>query len=348
MYQDAGSSHVSSNQAHTVHVYRITSSWSEGTCNGTAGSVCWNDQPSKDNTSLASVAVDGVPVGAWRDFSGANVINVVQGWVDGTYTNYGVMVMNDVSNENDDGAHKFYSDDQGSSAPRIWIQYEILPTPTPSDTPSNTPTNTPTATPTSFTTHDTTIVTSKDTHIRDSSASNYTSRNYGVYNRVLAGYYDGWGYGRLRALVEFNLSSIPSNATVTDCVLSAYQDVGAAHDSSNQAHVLHVYRITSSWVEGVKNGGAGSVCWNDQPTKNDTSLASLSVNGLAAGAWQDWSGSALNSIVQGWINGTYANYGVMIMNDVSNETDDGAHKFYSDDMGYNAPKIWIEYTVPSP
>jgi len=359
LYQDVGAAHASSDQDHIVHVYRITSGWVEGDQNGAAGSVCWNDQPTINTSSLASMSIVGVGGGTWRDFSGSALTSVVQDWVDGTYSNYGLMIMNDVGNENDDGAHKFYSDDQGSSPPKIWVDYTVYPTATPTDTPtdtpsstptftpSNTPTDSPTATPTQYTSHDTTIYTTKDTHIRDYN-SNYQGRNYGVYNRLLIGYYAGYGYGHQRAMVEYDLSSIPSNATVTGAVLSLYQDVGSSHSNSNQDHALHVYRITSGWDEGTKNGAPGSVCWNDQPAKDNTSLASMSINGVGGGTWRDFSNSALTSVVQGWVSGSYTNYGVMIMNDVGNENDDGAHKFYSDNQGSSPPQIWISYTVPVP
>jgi len=95
------------------------------------------------------MSIAGVGSGTWRDFSTTALKDVVQGWVNGTYGNYGVMIMNDAGNENDDGAHRFYSDDQGSSAPQIWVDYTIYPTATPTNTPTNTPTatNTPTSTP---------------------------------------------------------------------------------------------------------------------------------------------------------------------------------------------------------
>ncbi|HNT36065.1 MAG TPA: DNRLRE domain-containing protein, partial [bacterium] len=135
------------------------------------------------------------------------------------------------------------------------------PTFTPTFTPTNTPTMTPTNTPTSFITDERTILTDADTHIRDYN-TDYMARNYGVYNRLLIGYYNGFGFYHQRSLVRFGISSIPSNATIVEAKLSLYQDVGSSHASSNQDHVIHLYRLTSSWVEGTQNGAAGSVCWN--------------------------------------------------------------------------------------
>ncbi|HNT34226.1 MAG TPA: family 10 glycosylhydrolase, partial [bacterium] len=274
LYQDVGASHASSDQPHTVHLYRVTSTWAEGTVNGAAGSVCWNDQPTINTTSLGSLNIEGVAAGTWREWTGASVVNLVQGWVNGSITNRGVMFRNSTTNEDDDGAHKFYSDDQGTNPPRLWVRYQLLPTPTPTNTPTRTPTPTVTPTPTSFTTHEAVINATKDSHIRDYN-DDYKSRNYGLYNRLLIGYYSGWGYAHQRAMVEFDISSIPSNATVLESNVSLYQDVGAAHASSDQSHDVHLYRVTTAWQEGACNGTAGTVCWNDQPTINTTSLGSL-------------------------------------------------------------------------
>jgi len=347
LYQDIGSAHASSNQVHTVHLYRITGTWAEGANNGTAGSVCWNDQPAVNTTSLGSMSINGVPGGTWREWGGSGVVNLVQGWLNGSIQNRGVMFRNSTADENDDGAHKFYSDNQGTNPPRLWIRYHVLPTPTPTNTPTVTPTFTASPTPTSYTEHEVMISTTKDSHVRDYN-DDYKARNYGVYNRLLIGYYNGWGYYHQRGMVGFDVSEIPSNATVVECNVTLYQDIGAAHASSDQPHTVHAYRITSPWSEGTSNGTPGSVCWNDQPTINTTSLASLAIAGVGAGTFRAWSGSGLTSVVQGWINGSYANYGIMFMNSVSNENDDGAHKFYSKEQGSAPPTVYIKYRLPAP
>jgi len=112
--------------------------------------------------------------------------------------------------------------------------------------------------------------------------------------------------------------------------------------------VVDIYRVTSSWAEGTQNGAAGSVCWNDQPSINTTSLGSLTIAGVAGGTWREWTSAGLKSVVQGWVNGSTPNYGLCVRNSTANETDDGAHKFYSKEQGSAPPMIYVRYWVPAP
>ncbi|HNT33645.1 MAG TPA: hypothetical protein PKH07_01455, partial [bacterium] len=81
--------------------------------------------------------------------------NVVQGWINGSYANRGLLFRNSTANEDDDGAHKFYSAEQGSAPPSLYIRYAlpVVATSTPSNTPTPTVTNTPTRTPTATSTY---------------------------------------------------------------------------------------------------------------------------------------------------------------------------------------------------
>ncbi|MBD3372618.1 MAG: DNRLRE domain-containing protein [Candidatus Coatesbacteria bacterium] len=60
--------------------YRITSSWNEN-------SVIWNTRPSWGGTSYDNVIADGAT--GWWEF---DITNLVAGWIDDSYENYGVAI----------------------------------------------------------------------------------------------------------------------------------------------------------------------------------------------------------------------------------------------------------------
>ena len=61
-----------------IGIYRITADWGETT-------VTWNNQPTHDGTLIASRNWEEA-ISGWRDW---NVKSCVQGWADGSYSNYG-------------------------------------------------------------------------------------------------------------------------------------------------------------------------------------------------------------------------------------------------------------------
>ncbi len=67
-------------RTHTATVYRITSSWSEGT-------VTWNSSP----TFAEAYGSRSIPSRTWGWYN-FDVTNLVRGWVNGSFSNYGMMV----------------------------------------------------------------------------------------------------------------------------------------------------------------------------------------------------------------------------------------------------------------
>lgn len=97
-----------------------------------------------------------------------------------------------------------------------------------------------------------------------------------------------------RSLVQFDFSAIPSGSTVNSATLYLYTT--SVPSASQQ---LDVHRNQSSWTETGVN-------WNNKPTIG--TIDSSTAGGTSTG-WKSWN---VLSLVQGWINGTYANYGVQI------------------------------------
>jgi RHS repeat-associated protein len=122
------------------------------------------------------------------------------------------------------------------------------------------------------------------------------------------------GTNASRALLQFNLAAIPSTNTVVSAKLLLY--LGSASTSAPAS--LSVYQLTHTWTTGAT--------WNTYDGTNNwatsggdfSGTAAGTTNGIAAtGAWYSWSPTAL---VQGWVNGTIANDGLIVKEPTENVT----------------------------
>lgn len=120
-------------------------------------------------------------------------------------------------------------------------------------------------------------------------------RNFGGLTELVVGrsIIDGDGY-RFRILVRFDVTGIPAGSTITAATLSMYHD-GSTSDSL----VVLAKRITATWSESL-------VRWNNQPNRiNPQGIRAIN---RAAGRY-DWE---VAPIVQGWVNGTFGQHGLML------------------------------------
>jgi hypothetical protein len=105
----------------------VTSVWTEG--DGASG-VTWSTRPTIGVSDLAVAAfsqatdVPGITV---YTFSGTDVEALVQSWIDGDTTNYGVALLSSVGN----GIVKLYSDDVATETlrPVLSVEYYVVPEP---------------------------------------------------------------------------------------------------------------------------------------------------------------------------------------------------------------------------
>jgi hypothetical protein len=98
-------------RSRTITTYRIGSSWSES-------SVTWNTSPSIGE-SYGSTLVTHDVVGKWYSF---DVTDLVRGWANGSYTNYGVMLRGPEWSGSDSSWKAFYTS-ESSSDPYLEITY---------------------------------------------------------------------------------------------------------------------------------------------------------------------------------------------------------------------------------
>lgn len=164
-----------------------------------------------------------------------------------------------------------------------------------------------------------------------------------------------------RALVRFDLSTIPAGSTITSVTLRMN-----CEQSSGVAAPFSVHRVTASWGEGTSNGGlsgggaastTGDATWIHRffNTENWTtpggdfiSTASASINIQDLGFYE-WTGAGLVADAQAWVNDPEMNFGLLIKsNEVASRT---GKRFGSRETSIpdRIPKLIVEFTpVPAP
>ncbi|MDI6603881.1 MAG: DNRLRE domain-containing protein [Thermoanaerobacteraceae bacterium] len=129
--------------------------------------------------------------------------------------------------------------------------------------------------------------------------SGYPTTNTGSDKNLWIGrYFIGFsGNSVYRALVQFDVSSIPAGSTVTNAILRLY--IGLVTNSSIAANITP-YLVTGVWDENT-------VTWNTAPAVNMSVFGTISA--VTGPGWYEWN---ITNIVNGWVNGVYANNGVML------------------------------------
>ena len=149
-----------------------------------------------------------------------------------------------------------------------------------------------------------------------------------------------------RALLHFDLRAISAGASVTAATLSLFT-------FSTPAASITANRVTADWTEGTENGtcnGTGTTWANRTETLGWTAAgADFTGTGAVTGtlpggnpAWATWN---VTSLAQGWMNGSYANLGLLL----KHATEAGAPliSFPSDEYTISyplRPKLDITYT----
>jgi hypothetical protein len=162
-----------------------------------------------------------------------------------------------------------------------------------------------------------------------------------------------------RALIRFDLTSLPANATVTNVSLTI--QVNKVNNSNSSSTAL--YKVSSDWGEGnssaTGNQGQGASSATNDATwihtfyntstwtnaggdYSSTSSATASIG--TTGAYS-YTSSSMVSDVQGWINSSSSNYGWILLGDES--TNNSAKRIASREFGTaaNRPTLRVTYTV---
>lgn len=206
----------------------------------------------------------------------------------------------------------------------------FTPTLTPSPTLTFTPTVTFTPSPTSgpalpacYSGTPIGLLPSDDTYIR----ADALLSNFGSDDRIDVRPDNG---ADRRGLIKFDLSSIPSNSTITSATLYLY-----SHDNKD-GQTTFIYRVKSNWSENSVTwlswslGGdfdSGTSYFTFPPAQSNCMLT-----------------LDITSLVRAWVNGTYQNHGLMLYSTGPNHTIRYTSK--EDGTASQRPKLNIVYTAP--
>jgi hypothetical protein len=154
----------------------------------------------------------------------------------------------------------------------------------------------------------------------------YPETNYGASPNMWVGHDPDEGFHV--ALVHFDLSAIPSGATITSASLDAYVEQAASV-------TVEVHRITWSidmWSELEVN-------WYNQPSVVAAAVDSKVVAYGDIDTWVSWD---VTELVSEWVSGT-PNHGLSLQRP---SPDGGSRARFGTSESSNAPRLHIEYTMP--
>lgn len=170
-------------------------------------------------------------------------------------------------------------------------------------------------------------------------SSNNPTTSFCGADRIRAGKDDS---GNLRrGLLDFDVSRVPADATVTNADLALYLD------SASTTHVAtadyDIKQPASTWTNGATwNTPGGSASWTGG-SPGGTSYATASLNGSSDG-YKHWTPT---SLVAGWADRSLTDRGFLLK---QSETVNSMLYFYSSDALDSSkwPTLTVDYTEPTP
>ena len=152
--------------------------------------------------------------------------------------------------------------------------------------------------------------------------------------------------GNNSILLQFDLSNISSSAVITSATVTLYREAGADNGAEN----ISVYRLTRSWDEGtgVSQQSRDGATWSNATNTTawttaggDYASTEITRTSVTTDGYYTWT---ITSLVQGWVNGTWSNYGMIFANSVSG---DSQNTFTSGDdtVAAQRPQFNVSYTT---
>jgi hypothetical protein len=141
---------------------------------------------------------------------------------------------------------------------------------------------------------------------------------------------------RYQAIIEFDLAAIPANSNITTATLYLYEE------QTQAGQTINLHRVTNSWNDSEVTwlqrmaGVPWSAPGGDYAGSSEASFAPDVAN--------QYRQIDLTTVTQGWVDGTFANYGLLLRATGSA----GGVKFRSgDDNPNKQPQLCVSYSVGS-
>jgi Disaggregatase related repeat len=170
-----------------------------------------------------------------------------------------------------------------------------------------------------------------DTNISEDSASS----NYGSSSTIYVG--RASGQGKLyKGLLKFDVSGLPSNATVTAATLRLNQTTSTGSGSFD----IGVYKIIATWNES-------SVKWSNFNANSNYDTTQLAVTSVATGTtgFKEW--SLPPALINEWIDGVpQPNYGLALVYESNSKGNVFQFASKENSTVGSRPQLVINYTTP--
>ena len=297
---NANGQHVNSNTSNAAFLQRVTSPWTEN--------VSWNAQPTTTTLNQVTLPQNTDPFQNYQ----LDVKLLLQDILANPSQGYGFLLK--LQDETPYKLLAFASSDHPNASlrPKLEITYSYCITLQPNAT------------------------NGKDAFISDN-VPNSGQGNSTEFNAA------AWTISgiplKIRGLIDFNLSSVPSGATIESAVLTLYNNPNSQNGNANGQHVhssgsnaSYLRRITSPWIENVS--------WNNQPSTTTLNQVLLPQD---SNPYQNYSVD-VKFLIQDIIANPAQGYGLML--ELQNESPFRLLAFASSDHP-NAnlhPKLEVCYT----
>jgi hypothetical protein len=172
-----------------------------------------------------------------------------------------------------------------------------------------------------------TLYTSADVDVLEGSPNT----NFGDSHSMWVGYDHCVPQKVNRGLIWFDISAIPAGTSITQATLRLH--LASSCDYANRSHTVQVYRTSGNWAEM-------SVTWNSKPAYAEAYGSTL----VSSQMW-GWYSFDVTGLVQGWVNGSFANQGLMLRGPESSGSSSARLGFYTRDNSDTTydPHIVITY-----